>query len=343
MLTMCCGLMLTALSACSAIDEDLSDCGDDSVEMNYELELVTNISTELNTELSLQTDVQLSANLRQQLATIFTDYAHDVDLSFYDVQGDSIRLEHDKHLMNANQASYTLNIPRRHYMHIALANIGESDLITLEDDDYCHRSHLQQLKADTIDSHTTGLFCGREAMNIREGIDQTFNVLLFMVNCASALVIDTVGSGISNLQVYATGFASRFQAADSLYIFDKLPPIVRPRPVATGNDSVACFSFVNFPSREVLAGQTRTVIETTDPFVSIASEEGLWQYHVYATLNDGTVTRSVLNVFKPLRAGQFKIVKAHINRQGVADTSDHQVGVSVTLNWNDGVSHEVPL
>ena len=41
-----CFSILLLLTACSSIDEDLSDCGYD-YEMVYELQLVTNISTRL--------------------------------------------------------------------------------------------------------------------------------------------------------------------------------------------------------------------------------------------------------------------------------------------------------
>ena len=41
------------------IDEDQSDCGEEA-KMDYELELITNISTEVKTELNTQTDISHS-------------------------------------------------------------------------------------------------------------------------------------------------------------------------------------------------------------------------------------------------------------------------------------------
>ena len=95
---------------CSTIDDDLSDC-DTSYQLDYELRLVTNMTTELQTQLSMQTDIAISAVLKTHLSSIFTDFAHDVDLSFYDTKVDSTRLHHDEHIMDANQQSYTLYIP----------------------------------------------------------------------------------------------------------------------------------------------------------------------------------------------------------------------------------------
>ena len=136
--SICCCL---AFGACSVIDDDLSVC-DTSYELDYELRLVTNMNTELKTQLSTETQLSLSHALHTHLSDIFTDFAHDVDLSFYDTQGDSLRLQHDEHIMDANQASYALNLLKRQYMHLAVANIVDNPLVDLVNDDRCHTSRL---------------------------------------------------------------------------------------------------------------------------------------------------------------------------------------------------------
>ena len=194
-------LLLTAVS-CSVIDENLDGCKEQA-KMDYELRLVTNMTTELHTQLTTQTELELAAELRDHLSDVFNDYAHDVDLSFYDTQGDSARLQHDEHFMDANQASYALNLPMRHYMHLATANILDNDLVTLEDDDNCHRAKLKQIERDTIDSHTTGIFTARQPMEVLEGVNQDFNVRLYMANCSATLVIDPRGHGqLDGIRVY---------------------------------------------------------------------------------------------------------------------------------------------
>ena len=134
-----CMALLTSVTGCSVIDEDLSDCVDvepeKQAQLDYELRLVTNMTTELTTQLTTQTDLRLADALKKHLDNIFTDFAHDVDLSFYDTQGDYARIQHDEHFMDANQASYTLNLPMRHYMHLATANILDNESVTLENDD----------------------------------------------------------------------------------------------------------------------------------------------------------------------------------------------------------------
>lgn len=347
-----CLLCWAALASCSTIDDDLSVCGND-YELDYELRLVTNMTTELKTQLSTQTELSLAHSLSTHLSGIFTDFAHDVDLSFYDTVGDSLRLQHDEHIMDANQASYTLNLPKRQYMHLAVANIIDDKLIDLVNDERCHRSELIQLQGgmlrgvddDAIDSHTTGIFTARQPMDILEGVDQQFNVHLFMANCAAVLVVDTIGSGLRDMKVVATGFATGFNIADSAFIYSDNPPLVIANPVKAENEGEMAFCTVNFPSREPEESDatTRVIIETTDPFVAPTAKESLWEFRIYTTNHDGSTTESILYIRRPLRAGQLMIIKVKAHPDGSVTTDDQTVGVSVTLNWNDGGHYDPEL
>ena len=345
-------LATVLLSACSLIDDTPGECGyKENYELDYELRLVTNMTTELKTQLSTETELSLAHALRTHLSDIFTDFAHDVDLSFYDTVGDSLRLQHDEHIMNANQASYTLNLPKRQYMHLAVANIVDDKLVDLVNDERCHRSELIQLQGgtlrsiddDAIDSHTTGIFTARQPMDILEGVDQQFNVHLYMANCAAVLVIDTIGSGVKDIKVYSKGFATGFQVADSSYVFVSEPPLVRTKLVTSDDDKDGELAFcsVTFPSREPSA--TRTVIETTDPFVSPEADESLWEFHIFAVANDGSTTLTRLYIRRPLRAGQLMIIKAKARPDGSINTNSQTVGVNVTLDWNDAGHYDHEL
>lgn len=327
------GAPIALLSSCSTIDDDLSECG---FEVDYTMSLQTNIQTklqtQLQTDLTLQTNVQLTSTLRTHLGTVFHDYADDVDLSFYDVQGDSVRLEHDQHDMNSNEESYTLYIPRRHYLHLATANVKQEQGVETFDADYCHAARLIQTDLDTIPSHTIGLFTARYDMDILDSISQTFNVHLYMANAATVLVVDTLGSGVRDMKVYATGFATGFHMADSTYIYDDTPPIVRANSIDVNDGQYACFSTVNFPSRDkLLIPVSAPNRASTDDVVS-----GLWEYHVYITTASGSVTRSVLRSYQPLLAEQVQVVHVKLEPDGTPKSADTSVGISVTLNWNQG-------
>jgi hypothetical protein len=338
--------------ACSTIDDDLSNCivpdpeppvpEEQTYELDYELQLVTNINTEIATQLNTIAEAYIADALRTHLNTVFTDYARDVDLSFYDTENNQERLSHDQHVMNASEKSYTLHLPMREYMHLAAANLRDNSVVELTDDERCPTSKLATIPTgkDTIDSHTTGLFSARLPMRIIEGISQQFHVSLYMANCAEALVLDPRDHDFKEIKVFTTGFATQFHINDSTFSFSEKSPIVRTVKVDSESEEL-CFYSVNFPSKE--KEEMRTVIETEEPFEETASDETLWQIRVYITLENGTVTESILNVREPQRAGQFRIIKGYLGDSGEVKTENQTVGVSVTLNWNDGGNHDVDL
>jgi len=341
--------LMAVLAGCSAIDENLDDCGEQA-QMDYELELVTNVSTEVQTQLNAQTDVELAATLKNYLGGIFTDYAKDVNLSFYATTGDSTLLYHDEHIMNSSEHSYTLYIPRQKYMHLAVANIEDDPVVYLDGVENCKTATLRQVAGDTIESHNTGIFTARQYMEMIEGIDQTFNVKLYMANCSPMLAVDPQGHDISRMQVFATGFASAFHIADSVYEYSKPAPMIRTTRLDADESGQVGFVSVNFPSREPssssqssVSGTTRTVIETTDPFIAQPGDEVLWEFHIFLPQADGTTTKTVLSIKEPLRAGQFKIIKAKIGDNGQIEPEAPTVGVSVTLDWKSGGTYNPDL
>ena len=323
-------LLLLALPACRLIDEDVVDCVKE-YDLEYEMRLVTNMTTELETQLNMETDVSVAASLRAYLGHVFTDRAHDVDLSFYDVFGDSLRLHHESHIMDATQSSYTLNIPVRRYMHVGLANLDENNTLALENDERCHHSRLQQRVADTLETQHKGVFTARLPMDIKAGVDQQFNVSLYMANCATALVLDTLDSHVKDIRVFATGFATAFDVADSLYRF-QFSPIIRADQLEVKDDPIGqlCFATVNFPSRG-----PDTKAEEEKPTY--------WEYRVYSYLKDGTITETRLSITHPLEPAQLDILKAKVYGNGALEPGDVTVGVSVSPNWMPGMEHEVVI
>ena len=331
------GLLLSAcwlIVGCSVIDDDLTDCyNDNQYQMYYQLKLVTNMTTELQTELTTMTELSVAGTLETHLKDIFSDFAHDVDLSFYDTEGMLERLQHDQHIMDANQSSYTLTLPMRKYKHLAVANITDNEVVGLVNDEKCNSSQLLQSDAvgGVIGSHTTGLFTARQPMEVLEGVDQTFNVRLYMANCAVALVIDPKGHSFSSMKAYATGFAQAFYINDSTYVYTDNPPLVVAQQLETEND-LLCFCSVNFPSRDATPDATRAL-----------EAPSLWQFKVYFTKTDGTVTETVLDISEPLKAGDLKIIKGELDDAGSVRPYDSTVGVSVTLDWKNGSEYESPL
>ncbi len=332
---------MTTMAACSVIDDDLDDC-DANFQLVYELRLITNMNTELTTELDEESDQWVATALKQYLEPIFTDYAYDVNLSFFDVEGDSAILHRETHIMDANQTSYTLYLPVRQYMHTAVANVMNNPLVNIRNNDQCHKGTLAQVANDTITPHTTGIFTARLPMDIYEHTDQTFSVHLYMANCATALVLDSAGVTVDNIEVYASGFATDYYLADSAYMFRRANTTsVHADHVVAEQGTKDCYCTVNYPSPEAPLTQTkersRLIVDTEGPFLADKAEDALWRYDCYVTLHDGSTTRTELFVTLPLRAGQLKIIKGWVLENGSIRTNDNEIATSITIDWKSGL------
>lgn len=313
------------MTGCSLIDEDQSDCQND-FELDYQLRLVTNITTELETELSLQADLEIRGLLETYLKTIFTDYASDVDLSFYDTAPPMERLHHISDEMNGNESSYTLHLPVHEYRHTAVANIRKATNVVLEGSENCSTGRLVEYatKADPIPVQTTGLFTARKDIDVLYGIDQHFDVRLYMANAASALVVNLAEApSVESLDVTVKGFATAFNISDSTYVFNG-DPTHATREIDSGDALRRVFASVHFPSRDKAEGE----------------EDAIWYWIVKALLKDGTTTLSLLKMDTPLPAGQLKILTADVQDNGVVTPEDLTVAVSVKLDWHEGMHFE---
>lgn len=333
-----------AISGCCLVDENLCDC-ETAFNLEYELRLITNMNTEISGSLGSAEDAHIAQAIRDYLDGVFTDRAHDVDLGFYDVVRDeygkdSLRLRHETHIMGASRADYTFFMPIRDYMHLAVANIDGNGQVSLENGDLCHSARLAQTVRDTVGTHATGLFSARLAMGTGTGDSRSFHADLYIANCAAALVIDTLGSHVRDIRVFASGFATAFNVCDSSFLYSYTPEMRADR-LPLGKAGSCCFAIVSFPSQEPV--QTRTVTETEEPFSSERSETALWRYSVYTTMADGTITETLLGIHTPLRAGQLKILRAKALENGAVQPDDPTVGISVALDWEPGAHHEIEL
>ena len=336
-------MLLAALAAlllpqgCSLVDENEA-CP--VFRLDYEMRLVTNLETELQTSLSMSGDVAVEAALRDYLRDIFTDYAHDAVLSFYNAADDDLYMEIDT-LINGNQTSIQLKIRANNYHHTAVANIRENGAVDLEGKNHSAAIRLKQKVADTIPPHRTGLFTEHLDMNVYDDRDQVFSDTLRMVNCAAALVVDTLDSHIRDIRVVTSGFATEYSVYPEHYSFD-YTPIHRTDRLDITEGSQLCFVSVNFPSFD--PERTKSIFETTDPFVSEQAGSSLWRFKCYVTLPDGSVTESILGVRNPIRAGQLRLIKVKAFPNGSVQPSSPEVGVSVDITWNyNDLGGESPL
>lgn len=325
------GILLTACSKLNdLIDDDRSDCKND-FQVSYQVMLRTNLTTQVQTVLRSRFETEVANLLEDSLKNIFREYAHDVDLSFY--IGNN-RSYHDSAIMNDRQAVYELQLPADNYRHLALANIGEEEEVDLTQSQWADKSFLTQEVGDTIRGHHTGLFTARQNMNILGNQDQTFDVTLYMVNCASILVVRTDNVSYRDMQVYSTDFADGFYVNDSLFTF-RTNPLVHDFRVTTPPVEREVYYAVTFPSCDT-AEQAQSLTRADDE-TGATDEERIWRKYVYVTLPNGSITRTVINVRQPLEAGQVFIIYAYLRADGSVYSPNVEVGTAVTLDWKDGL------
>ena len=326
--TLC--LMGSALeqTSCDIIDDDLSDCGKDYTVV-YRMQLMTNMDDELNHVLDAPADLPVSAALRQELSTYFSDYGRDLDVSFYLTTADEARRHHAQHQMNGREGQYTYYLAAEQYRNLVVANAGQEPLVALVEDTLRQTARLQQERRDTIDGHTSHLFTGRTTIDVPT-TDTTIVVPLYMANAAVALVCDTTGYEIRSMQVFVEDMATSFSVSDSTYAFDH-SPVVRTVSVQPAAGKTVGFYARCFPSGSV-------------PTRAYGDPEGSY-YRVTALvgLADGTVTRNVIYVYEPLRAGCLKVIKTKMDNEGAIEAVTAGVGVSVTLDWKPGGEYNPEL
>ena len=321
-----------ALALTGCINEDLSKCGAD-VALRYDLRLSLDLRTELQTELTTAAEQQLAARLEERLAGVFTNQARDIDLSFFD-RDDKSLYRHDRYTVNAGQASFTLYVEPRAYEHAALANTADMGNLQYAAADRFATLRVQQAEADTVDSQTTGIFSATAEMEVSAGQSQQFSLSLGMQNSAAILVLQpTAGAQPAALAAYVRDMATGYTPSDSTFTGYDRSPVVRT--LRTDEAGLIAFHAVCFPSADGPETRGNGDVST--------SGEGLWRMEVYATLADGSTTRSTLHVKTPLPAGRLKVIKARLNDNGQVVTSDQSVGVSVELDWKPGGNHEVEI
>ena len=324
-------LALSALSSC--INEDLSDCGTD-FSLTYNVRLRTNLHTTLYGQLASPAEQAIAAGIEQALGGVFTDHAADLDLAFFTGQAPAHR---EAHAMDGSSARYTIYLPSADYNHAAVANAAAEPLVGMEGDEAYSTLCLRQADADTIGTHTVGVFAARRQLRVADA-GGSFNVDLYMQNCAVALVIDLNGHQLTSIHGSLSGMASAFAVADSVYLFDR-NTVVRASRLDDGQGRTALYAAC-FPSKD----SQQASYETYKPNKYSAPEasSSLWQMVVYTTEN-GRTTESTLSVSEPLRAGDIKVIKARIGDGGQVVTDAPGVGVSVKLVWKPGGDHDVEI
>lgn len=339
------GMLFTMASvlftACSAIDDDLSDCQQNfqqNFSVHYQVRLKTTLTTQVETVLrSRFNEPEVATLLEDSLKNIFREFAHDVDLSFY-INEDRRQYKHA--IMDDNQAVYEMELPADDYRHLALANFMLEPTVDVSGGDKQKQHYIQQTGPRELNKgHNAGLFTARANMNVLGNIDQTFNVTLYMVNSASILLIRTDGVDYKDVKVTSSDFADGFYVDDSLFTYNN-NRVVNDLRVTTPPVEREVFYAITFPScdtPELAQTNYPDEVSRADGSTGATDEDRVWRKTVYVTLPDGKITRTVINVHQPLLAGQVSIIYCYMKPDGGIWSPNVEVGTSVTFDWKEGL------
>ena len=147
-----------------------------------------------------------------------------------------------------------------------------------------------------------------------------FNVQITMQNCGSLIILDPKGNRVSKVESYVANTATHYSSRDSVYR-KQSNQLVRMK--AVNSSRLMSMHAISFPS-VAQQGGTR------------ADGDGQWAIDAYVTMEDGTVTKNRLTIDNSLDAAQLYVIKGTIDANGSLTTTNAEVGVSVTLNWQEG-------
>ena len=325
-------LIAVVTAGCRLIDDDLSVCGADYL-INYQVRLVTEIHATIDERLSSDIEKEIADTLKRWSDPVFSGIAHDLDMSFYSLDGTDELNYHTYEIIDATQKSYTLYIPREDYMHLAVVNTTDNGNVSLSGVDNSATMQITQRSAEVLPSHPTAIYTARLEMLMPQesSKDLSFDVNLYMASCASALVVINGDEVLPKVkEVLVDGMATEFSVRDSIFRFNH-PSLIYAERVTD-----ECFAAVSLPSRDFIAASG----SPASPMK--ADDNGLWRMRVYVQVPDGTVTENILSVPTPLRAGTIDILRVKLHDDGSLEVvGNANVGVSVKLDWNEGDEYEV--
>lgn len=316
---------LLSLSSCryiGTIDDDTSDCGT-VYRITYHMHAVNNTGDQITAQLP----EDANATLRQNLTNLFTPLLHPTtypaQLLFQQTNDGSYLFS--PQTFNGDEQTLSLTLCPTTYRHTAVTGTDRQGAL-LADSTNVSTEQVTTPAADTIPAQTNALLSGRKDLKIQGNNEEAIHVHLYPANAAVAVVAKEDQS-VKDVKVYLTDLASSYTTNDSTYHFDK-DALVRTTVSTEATSGQKIYHALVFPSRDSAPG----TIDTDKP----QADGAVWRIVVLAKIADGSTTRSVLYVQKPLKAGDVRVICVAVGSNGAVTVTTAGVGASVTLDWNKG-------
>lgn len=324
-LLLCLPFAIVSCRYIGTIDDDTSNCNH-TYRFTYHMHAVSNTNDQITTQLSNDGDAALRQDLTSLLTPLLHPNQYGANLLFQDM-GERSNLVSPQTFIG-DETSLTMMLCPNDYRHVAVTGT-DKDIAMLRDSMEITKAAISQPQKDTISSQQVALLSGRKEIKIT-GNEDNIHVHLFPANAAIAVVAKQDAT-VKDVKIFFTDLASSFTLNDSTYHFDQ-NAFVRTTLNTTANQAKKIYYALVFPSRDNAPG-------TIDKDNTQASG-AFWRTIIMAEIADGTTTRTVLYVKKALHAGDVKIINITVGSNGAAESTDTNMGASVTLDWKNGGSYD---
>ena len=302
---------LSLLSGC--IDDNMSDCN--------------NFTVRYKIELSAQ-------------AQAFSGRMDNLNMHFYDGTQSLAHHEYVEREQMPDDNIYAISLPMNDYHHFAIANILPESSVSASD--LAVQSDRYKLaydsNADTVPSHASELYVGRERFSIADK-NQFIEVVLTPCIAMTRLHLDYetgVAASIGSIEGYVNKTATGFYCRDSIYEHDR-PVVVQMSETGEDENGLSLFQALSFPSKDVAPAGAPAVDR------SVAEENALWNTDVYVSIGN-KITRNTIHVAEPLSAGKCVDIYGVVRGDGSIEIGHNlQATVAITLDWKPGGNIDVEM
>lgn len=318
------GLCLAGAVLTSCINEDLSGCGK-TYTLIYTTDAYDGLRDKLDDELKGKVPAAVIDTLETILSPAFGDKMRDMSFVFYNRLGEAAHT--GTHPVNDSRYEVGFYLQPDDYLHYSTSFNKEKKVFDVKDTGSPETYKVGYYSdADTIESQMTTLYFVKTTIKAET---DTVSLLMLQLNSAIALVLKPrSGKPLGEASAFVRNTASHFLHSDSTFVFDgKLPVIHADR---ADKDGITAFCAVSLPSPEVSTTKSDDEVHSS-----------YWEMDVYIKIND-KITKNVLYVETPLRAGEPEVIYLEVNDNGEV-VEGPEVAVSVELDWKPGLDFELDV
>ena len=318
------GLCLAGSVLTSCINEDLSGCGKNYM-IVYRILVKADVTKAVEEELEGKVPVSVIDTLETILAPAFESKISDMTFAFFNRLGKAEKI--GSHIVDNEYYKVVFYLPPDGYTLYSSSFDKEKNLFAVAGEESPHIYKLgYSSSSDTIETVMTNLFSVKAQLELTA---DTADVIMPQLNSAIALVLKPrSGKPLGEASAFVRNTASHFLHSDSTFVFDgKLPVIHADR---ADKDGITAFCAVSLPSPEVSTTKSDDDVHSS-----------YWEMDVYIKVDD-KITKNVLYMETPLRAGEPEVIYLEVNDNGEV-VEGPEVAVSVELDWKPGLDFELDV